>query len=50
MNNVVRNTDECFEINKIDIDKIRVSKKYPYGKMVNIEILYVMTLKIIIFG
>ena len=28
---VVRDTDECFKVDKIDIDNIRVSKKYPYG-------------------
>ena len=32
MNNIVRDTVGCFEINKIDIDKIRVSEKYPYRK------------------
>ena len=25
-------SDECFEIDEIDIDKIRVSMEYPYGK------------------
>ena len=29
---VVRDTNECFEIDEITIDEIKVSKKYPYGK------------------
>ena len=29
---VVRDTNECFEFDEITIDEIRVSKKYPYGK------------------
>ena len=29
---VVRDTNECFEIDEITIDEIRVSKKYPYGE------------------
>ena len=31
-NNICMDSDECFEIDEIDIDKIRVSKKHSNGK------------------
>ena len=31
-NHICRNSDVCFEIDEIEIDKIRASKEYPYGK------------------